>query len=50
VIDKFKNEISHVKKKKKEDDELRNQNHILEIKEILKNNEKVTSEQDIQLE
>jgi hypothetical protein len=45
----LRNEISQSKENKKEDDELSNQNHIMEIKEILKDNEKVKSKKDIQL-
>jgi hypothetical protein len=46
----LKNEISQAKENKKEYYELSNQKHILEIKEMLKDNEKVISEKDIQLE
>jgi hypothetical protein len=34
-----KKEINELKEKKKEDDELSNQKHILEIKENMKDNE-----------
>jgi hypothetical protein len=44
------NEIIQSKEEKKEDDELSNQKHILEIKEMLKDNEKAISEKNIRLE
>jgi hypothetical protein len=43
-------EISQVKEKKKNDDELNNHKHFMEIKEKLKDNEEIISEQKIQLE
>jgi hypothetical protein len=46
----MKKEISQVKEKKKEDDELRNQKHILEIKEKFKDKKEIIFEQKIQLE
>jgi uncharacterized protein YigA (DUF484 family) len=46
-IDKLKNEISQVKEKKKEYDDLNSQKHMLEIKEMLKDNERVTSKKYI---
>jgi hypothetical protein len=46
----LKKEISQVKEKEKEDYELSNQNHILEIKENLKDNKEIISEQKIQLD
>jgi hypothetical protein len=46
----LKKEISQVKEKKKEDDELNNQRHILELKEKIKDNEEIIYEQKIQLE
>jgi hypothetical protein len=46
----LKKEISQVKEKEKEDDELGNQKHILEIKENLKYNKENIYEKKIQLE
>jgi hypothetical protein len=46
----MKKEIKQVKEKKKEDDEHSNQRHILEIKENLKDNEEIRSEQKFKLE
>jgi chromosome segregation ATPase len=49
-IKKLKKEISQVKEKEKEDDEVSNQKHILEIKENLKYYKEIIYEQKIQLE
>ena len=49
-IEKLKKEINQVKEKEKENDDLGNHKHILEIKEKIKYNKEIISEKKIQLE